>query len=66
LLANAVLSEEVLDYSLLFAEIADAYFEREMYTEARPIYELLGGDPAVCQKSSQVNIHDLINWTIDQ
>ncbi|PPQ68724.1 hypothetical protein CVT26_003630 [Gymnopilus dilepis] len=44
--ANAVLSEEVLDYSVLFAEIADAYFERGMYAEAKPIYELLGGDPA--------------------
>ena len=44
-----MLSEEVLDYSVLFAEIADAYFEREMYAEAKPIYELLGGDPAVCQ-----------------
>lgn len=46
--ANAVLSEDVLDYSVLFAEIADAYFEREMYAEAKPIYELLGGDSAVC------------------
>lgn len=45
--ANAVLSEDVLDYSVLFAEIADAYFEREMYAEAKPIYELLGGDSAV-------------------
>ena len=34
---------------MLFAEIADAYFEREMYAEAKPIYELLGGDPAVRQ-----------------
>jgi len=50
--ANAVLSEEVLDYSVLFAEIADAYFEHEMYAEAKPIYELLGGDPAVCQAIS--------------
>ena len=31
---------------MLFAEIADASFEREMYAEAKPIYELLGGDPA--------------------
>ncbi|KAF8883905.1 hypothetical protein CPB84DRAFT_1750548 [Gymnopilus junonius] len=44
--ANAVLAEDVLDYSVLFAEIADAYFERGMYAEAKPIYELLGGDPA--------------------
>jgi len=45
---NAVLAEDVLDYAVLFAEIADAYFEREMYAEAKPIYELLGADPAVC------------------
>lgn len=45
--ANAVLSEDVLDYAVLFGEIADAYFEREMYADAKPIYELLGGDPAV-------------------
>ncbi|KAF9011799.1 hypothetical protein BDQ17DRAFT_1420213 [Cyathus striatus] len=44
--ANAVLAEDVLDYAVLFAEIADAYFERGMYVEAKPIYELLGGDPA--------------------
>ncbi|KAF8812960.1 TPR-like protein [Phlegmacium glaucopus] len=44
--ANALLSEDILDYSVLFAEIADAYYEREMYAEAKPIYELLGGDPA--------------------
>ncbi|KAF9526180.1 hypothetical protein CPB83DRAFT_896331 [Crepidotus variabilis] len=44
--ARAVLSEDVLDYSVLFAEIADAYFDKEMYSEAKPIYELLGGDPA--------------------
>jgi general transcription factor 3C polypeptide 3 (transcription factor C subunit 4) len=45
--ANSVLAEEVLDYFVLFAEIADAYFERGLYAEAKPIYELLGGDPAV-------------------
>jgi general transcription factor 3C polypeptide 3 (transcription factor C subunit 4) len=45
--ANAVLAEDVLDYSVLFAEIADAYFEKDMFSEAKPIYELLGGDPAV-------------------
>jgi general transcription factor 3C polypeptide 3 (transcription factor C subunit 4) len=67
--ASAILSEEVLDYSVLFAEIADAYFEREMYAEAKPIYELLGGDPAVCPKKilSQVNNSiSKINWAIDQ
>ncbi|EAU87481.2 RNA polymerase III transcription factor [Coprinopsis cinerea okayama7 len=44
--ASIILSEDVLDYAVLFSEIADAYFEREMWAEARPIYELLGGDPA--------------------
>ncbi|KAF9269641.1 TPR-like protein [Marasmius fiardii PR-910] len=43
--ANVVLSEEVLDYAPLFVEIADAYFEREMYAEAKPVYEVLGTDP---------------------
>ncbi|KAJ7485387.1 hypothetical protein FB451DRAFT_55581 [Mycena latifolia] len=41
---SAVLSEDVLDYAPLFVEIADAYFEREMYAEARPIYEVLGAE----------------------
>ncbi|KAJ7666264.1 hypothetical protein DFH06DRAFT_1470427 [Mycena polygramma] len=41
---SAVLAEDVLDYAPLFVETADAYFEREMYAEARPIYELLGGE----------------------
>ncbi|KAJ3497276.1 hypothetical protein NMY22_g19715 [Coprinellus aureogranulatus] len=44
--ANAVLAEDVLDYAVLFGEIADAYFERELYADAKPIYELLGADPA--------------------
>ena len=35
---------------MLFAEIADAYFERGMYAEAKPTYELLDpGDSAVCK-----------------
>ncbi|KAJ7634784.1 TPR-like protein [Roridomyces roridus] len=41
---SVMLSEEVLDYAPLFVEVADAYFEREMFAEARPIYEILGGD----------------------
>ncbi|EDR04660.1 uncharacterized protein LACBIDRAFT_304399 [Laccaria bicolor S238N-H82] len=50
--ANAVLAEDTLDYAVLFAEIVDAYFERGMYTEGKPIYELLGADPATaaCMK----------------
>ncbi|KAK0189733.1 hypothetical protein F5146DRAFT_1103820 [Armillaria mellea] len=42
--ADIILSEDVLDYAALFVEIADAYFERELYADARPIYELLGAD----------------------
>ncbi|KAJ6611013.1 TPR-like protein [Mycena sp. CBHHK59/15] len=42
--AKTVLAEDVLDYAPLFVEIADAYFEREMYAVARPIYELLGAE----------------------
>ena len=43
-----VLAEDILDYAVLFAEIADAYFEMEMYMEAKPIPELLSANPAVC------------------
>ncbi|TFK50646.1 TPR-like protein [Heliocybe sulcata] len=42
--ATIILSENVMDYAPLFAEIADAYFEREIYAEARPVYEVLGAD----------------------
>ncbi|KAG1847190.1 hypothetical protein DFJ58DRAFT_891875 [Suillus subalutaceus] len=44
--ASIVLAQDVLDYAALFGEIADSYFEREMYADARPIYEVLGADPA--------------------
>ncbi|KAI6048063.1 hypothetical protein EDC04DRAFT_2556141 [Pisolithus marmoratus] len=44
--ADTVLSQDVLDYAALFVEIADAYFEREMYSDARPIYEMLGAESA--------------------
>ncbi|KAF8631751.1 hypothetical protein AX15_002207 [Amanita polypyramis BW_CC] len=44
--ANVVLSQDVFDYAPLFGEIADAYFERKMYAEAKLIYELLGADVA--------------------
>jgi general transcription factor 3C polypeptide 3 (transcription factor C subunit 4) len=42
--ADIVLSHDVVDYAPLFAEIADAYFERDLYADAKPIYELLGAD----------------------
>ncbi|KAJ7159083.1 TPR-like protein [Mycena crocata] len=44
--ADIVLAEDILDYAPLFTEIADAYFERELFAEARAVYELLGGNPA--------------------
>ncbi|KAG2056694.1 TPR-like protein [Suillus hirtellus] len=44
--ASIVLAQDVLDYAALFGEIADSYFEREMYADARPIYEILGSEPA--------------------
>lgn len=50
--ASIVLAQDVLDYAALFGEIADSYFEREMYADARPIYEVLGADPAVRSLSS--------------
>jgi len=42
--ASIVLNQDIVDYGPLFVEIADAYFDREMYTQARPIYEMLGQD----------------------
>ncbi|KAF7316423.1 hypothetical protein MIND_00161200 [Mycena indigotica] len=42
--AASILAEDILDYAPLFVEIADAYFERELYGEARPIYEMLGAE----------------------
>ncbi|CAL1715852.1 unnamed protein product [Somion occarium] len=42
--AKIILSQNVGEYAPLFAEIADAYFDREMYAEAGQIYEILGAD----------------------
>lgn len=44
---DTVLSQDPLDYAALYGEIADAYFELEMYSDASPIYETLATDPAV-------------------
>ena len=49
--ASVVLSQDVVDYAPLFVEIADAYFDREIYAQARPIYEMLGQDAGVCCSS---------------
>ncbi|KXN83202.1 Transcription factor tau subunit sfc4 [Leucoagaricus sp. SymC.cos] len=43
--ASAVLSQNVKNFSVLFVELADAYFEKQLWVEAKPIYELLGSDP---------------------
>ena len=54
--AHQVLSQDIMVYAALFVELADAYFEREMYAEARYIYEILGGDAGVsipCYASSR-------------
>ncbi|CCM04149.1 uncharacterized protein FIBRA_06311 [Fibroporia radiculosa] len=42
--AKIVLSQDAAEYAPLFGEIADAYFDRELYVEAGHIYEILGGD----------------------
>lgn len=42
------MSQDILDYAPLFTEIADAFFERELFAEARAIYELLGANDTVC------------------
>ncbi|KAI0072549.1 TPR-like protein [Panus rudis PR-1116 ss-1] len=42
--AKVILSQSIAEYAPLFAEIADAYFDRELYAEAGQIYEMLGAD----------------------
>lgn len=51
--ASIVLQEDVLDYAALFAEIADAYYEQGMWTEARPVYEILSADESVSAPTHQ-------------
>ncbi|KAF7979955.1 hypothetical protein HWV62_40398 [Athelia sp. TMB] len=53
--ANIVLGQDFLDYAPLFGEIADAYFEKEMYSEAGVLYELLGEDPVTSNLSILLN-----------
>jgi general transcription factor 3C polypeptide 3 (transcription factor C subunit 4) len=47
-----ILAHNIMDYASLYLEIADAYFEKEMYAEARPVYEALGADASVRALSS--------------
>ncbi|KAH9944859.1 TPR-like protein [Amylocystis lapponica] len=44
--AGVVLTQDPVEYAPLFGEIADAYFERELYAEAGRIYEILGKETA--------------------
>ena len=45
--ASVILSQDVKSFSVLFAEIADAYYEKQLWADAKPIYELLGMDSEV-------------------
>ena len=52
--ASTVLSQDPLEYAPLFLEIADAYFDKELYAEAGSIYETLGADVSVCDVFSML------------
>ena len=52
--ANIVLSQDITEYAALFVEIADAYFERDMFADARHVYDMLGADERVCVFMSRV------------
>ena len=45
--SKIVLSHPAQDFSPLFLEIVDAFFEKELFKEANEIYEVLGADAAV-------------------
>ncbi|KAF7361060.1 TPR-like protein [Mycena sanguinolenta] len=42
--AAIVLGQDILDYAPLFCEIADAFFDRELFSDALAIYEVLGSN----------------------
>jgi hypothetical protein len=46
--ASIVLGHDITDYASLYLEIADTYFDKDLYMDARPIYEALGTDASVC------------------
>lgn len=62
--ADIILSQSVLEFAPLFAELADAYFEREIYDQARPIYEILGADAGVSasflHSRTEITLH--VRW----
>ena len=49
-----ILAEDVVDYAPLFTELADAYFDFEMFAEDRVIYEKLRCNGMVCFVSPDV------------
>nr|GAT57057.1 TPR-like protein [Mycena chlorophos] len=50
--AGIILAEDILDYAPLFSELADAYFDIEMWGDAREVYERLGS----CETTSSVHV----------
>ncbi|KAJ6511189.1 TPR-like protein [Mycena sanguinolenta] len=42
--AAIVLEQDILDYAPLFCEIADSFFDRELFSDALAIYEVLGSN----------------------
>ena len=59
--ARVILSQDVAEYAPLFSEIADAYYEKEMYLEAGHIYEMLGGDAGVRRAVTSSNAASFLN-----
>ena len=62
--ANIVLSQDIAEYAALFSEIADAYFERELYEDAAHIYEMLGADAGV--RTTPPTVQSLLRLYADQ
>jgi hypothetical protein len=51
--ASIVLAHDIMNYASLYLEIADTYFEKDLYTDARPVYEALGTDSSVREACSE-------------
>ena len=60
--AGVILAQDVREYAPLFSEIADAYFDQKMYTEAVLIYEELGQDPSVRHSDLLLQLLLSCNW----
>jgi general transcription factor 3C polypeptide 3 (transcription factor C subunit 4) len=57
--ASIVLAQDSVEYAPLFAEIADAYFDRELYADAGHIYEMLGADASVSIQAFTIGAAEL-------